>query len=70
MRRRLHILKEYLRYVKHKQYVESRVVELRSKITMEAIEFGCADKQTRILFLKYNEYLKKIRRYWLIIFKL
>tara|TARA_Y100000589_G_scaffold327052_1_gene368124 strand:+ start:7016 stop:7210 length:195 start_codon:yes stop_codon:yes gene_type:complete len=54
------ILKDYLRYKKHKQYVEERVVELRSKITMEAIETGCADKQSRRLFLKYNEYLKNL----------
>tara|TARA_B100000963_G_scaffold85829_1_gene73460 strand:- start:13217 stop:13414 length:198 start_codon:yes stop_codon:yes gene_type:complete len=62
MRRRLHILKDYLRYKKHKQYVEERVVELRSKITMEAIETGCADKQSRRLFLKYNEYLKNLSK--------
>jgi hypothetical protein len=61
MRRRLHILKEYLRYKKHIRYVEERVVELRSKITMEAMETGCADKQTRRLFFKYNEYLLKIQ---------
>ena len=60
MRRRLHILKEYLRYRKHISYVEKRVVNLRSKITIEAIETGCADKQTRRLFLKYNEYLKTL----------
>ena len=54
MRRRLHILKEYLRYKKHIKYIEERVEELRSKIVMEAIETGCADKQSRRLFLKYN----------------
>jgi len=62
VRNRLQILKDYLRYKKHKQYVESRVVELRSKITMESIETGCADKHTRRLFLKYNEYLKNIEK--------
>ena len=60
MRRRLHILKEYLRYKKHIKYVEERVVELRSKITMEAIETGCVDKQSRRLFLKYNHYFKSL----------
>ena len=60
MRRRLHILKEYLRYKKHISYVEKRVVDLRRRITMEAIETGCADKQTRILFLKYNSYLTSL----------
>lgn len=62
MRRRLHILKEYLRYKKHISYVETRVVDLRRKITKEAIETGCANKLTRILFLKYNEYLKKLNK--------
>ena len=62
MRKRLHILKEYLRYKKHISYVETRVVDLRRKITKEAIETGCANKQTRILFLKYNEYLKKLNK--------
>ena len=60
MRRRLHILKEYLRYKKHIKYIEERVEELRSKIVMEAIETGCADKQSRRLFLKYNNYLKSL----------
>ena len=51
---------QYLKQKRHRSYVEERVVELRSKITMEAIETGCADKQTRRLFLKYNEYLKSL----------
>lgn len=50
----------YLRKKRHKQYVEERVLDLRRKITMEAIESGCADKQSRRLFLKYNEYLKTL----------
>jgi len=62
MRKRLHILKEYLRYKKHISYVETRVVDLRRKIAKEAIETGCADKQTRRLFLKYNEYLKNLNK--------
>lgn len=53
-------LSQYLRQKRHKLYVEERVLELRSKITIEAIATGCADKQTRRLFLKYNEYLKSL----------
>lgn len=52
--------RQYLRKQKHKSYVESRVVQLRSQITMEAIENGCVDENTRQLFLKYNEYLKSL----------
>tara|TARA_Y100001972_G_scaffold123859_1_gene171844 strand:- start:214 stop:408 length:195 start_codon:yes stop_codon:yes gene_type:complete len=60
MRRRLHLLKEYLKYKKHQSFVESRVVELRRKITKESIETGCADELTRTLFIKYNNYLKSL----------
>jgi hypothetical protein len=61
MRRRLHILKEYLKYKKHILYVESRVVELRSEICRQALMYGNVDKTTRKLFLKYNEYLLLLR---------
>lgn len=60
MRRRLHILKEYLKYKKHQSLIEERVVELRRKITKESIETGCADELTRTLFIKYNNYLKSL----------
>ena len=61
MRRRLHILREYLRYKRHISYVESRVVELRSSICRQAVMYGTVDNLTRDLFLKYNEYLKLLR---------
>ena len=61
MRKRLHILKEYLRYKKHVSYVESRVVELRNSICRQAIMYGNVDRTTRDLFLKYNDYLKLLR---------
>ena len=61
MRRRLHILREYLRYKRHVSYVESRVVELRSSICRQAVMYGTVDNVTRDLFLKYNEYLKLLR---------
>ena len=52
--------RKYIRFQRHKNYIEKRVLELRSKITIEAIETGCADELTRTLFLKYNDYLKNI----------
>ncbi len=61
MRRRRHILKEYLRYKRHVNYVESRVVELRNQICQQAVMYGSVDNLTRDLFLKYNEYLKLLR---------
>ena len=61
MRRRLHILREYLRYKRHVSYVESRVVELRNQICQQAVMYGSVDNLTRDLFLKYNEYLKLLR---------
>ena len=61
MRRRLHILKQYLKYKRHISYVESRVVELRASICKQAVLYGTVDNLTRDLFLKYNNYLKLIR---------
>ena len=53
-------LSKHLRLRKHKSYVESRVLEIRSMITIQAIENGCVDKELRKLFIKYNEYLKTL----------
>jgi len=61
MRKRLHILKQYLKYKRHISYVESRVVELRASICKQAVLYGSVDNLTRDLFLKYNNYLKLIR---------
>ena len=51
---------KYLRLRLHISYVEQRVVELRAKICSQAIEYGCADTYDRKMFLKYNNYLKKL----------
>ena len=61
MRKRLHILKQYLKYKRHISYVESRVVELRASICKQAVLYGTVDNLTRDLFLKYNNYLKLLR---------
>ena len=62
MRRRIHILKQYLKYKKHISYVEARVVELRGRICKQAVMYGNVDKTTRELFAKYNKYLLKLRQ--------
>ena len=61
MRKRLHILKQYLKYKRHISYVESRVVELRASICKQAVMYGTVDNVTRDLFLKYNNYLILLR---------
>lgn len=61
MRKRLHILKEYLKYKRHISYVEARVVELRGSICKQAVLYGNVDKTTRELFIKYNAYLILLR---------
>ena len=61
MRRRLHILKQYLRYKKHYAYVESRTLNLRGKICHQACLYGTVDQTTRDLYLKYNSYLIRLQ---------
>jgi len=62
MRRRKHILKEYLRYRKHIDYVQNRTLELRSKICKQACLYGNVDQHTRKLYLKYNRYLQLLKQ--------
>jgi len=61
MRNYRHELKQYLRYKKHYNYVESRVVELRNKICKDATVYGTIGTRTRDLYLKYNNYLLKLK---------
>ena len=61
MRRYRDELKKYLRYKKHYDYVESRVVELRNKICQDAILYGTIGTTTRRLYLKYNKYLINLK---------
>ncbi len=60
MRNYKHELVKYLRYKKHYNYVESRVVELRNKICQDATKYGTIGTRTRDLYLKYNNYLIKL----------
>jgi hypothetical protein len=60
MRRRKHILQDYLRRKRHILYVEKRVVELRGDICQQAVLYGTVDAKTRDFYLKYNGYLVKL----------
>ncbi len=58
MKKRLYILKEYLKYKKHIAYVENRVLEVRQSICKQAIIYGVVNETHRELYLKYTDYLK------------
>ena len=61
MRRRKHILQQYLRYTRHIDYVRRRTLELRSKLCKQACLYGTVDNTTRELYLKYNRYLQLLK---------
>jgi hypothetical protein len=52
---------KYLKYKKHYAYVEKRTVELRAKICNDAAMHGTINTITRNLYLKYNNYLLKLK---------
>ena len=52
----------YVRKIQHIKYVENCVVEQRNRIMKSAIMYGKVDPVSRELFLKYNEYLIKLKR--------
>ncbi len=55
-------LGRYIRKLRHKRYVEDMVTTMRGRVCKQAILYGVVDKRTRELYLKYNEYLKKLNR--------
>jgi len=61
MRRYRDELIKYLRYKKHYAYVEQRTVQLRAKICRDATLYGSIGTVTRKLYLKYNNYLIKLK---------
>ena len=61
MRNYKHELINYLKYKKHLSYVETRLMNLRNKICKQAVLYGDVDDVTRQLYLKYTNYLKKIK---------
>ena len=52
----------YVRKIQHIKYVENCVVEQRNRIMKSAIMYGKVDPVSRELFLKYNDYLIKLKR--------
>ena len=52
---------KYLKYRKHYGYVEKRTLELRAKICNDAAMYGTINTVTRDLYLKYNNYLIKLK---------
>jgi len=61
MRRYKDELIKYLRYKKHVSAIETRLMHLRNKICKQAVLYGDVDQVTREQYLKYNNYLKKLR---------
>jgi hypothetical protein len=53
-------MKYFNRRLRHKNYVENRVTELRHEICMDAIHNGDINQLKRHWLLKYNEHLKHI----------
>jgi len=52
----------YIRKQQHYKYVESCAVEQRNEIMKSAIMYGKVDSVSRELFLKYSEYLIKLKQ--------
>lgn len=50
----------YIRKLRHKRYVEEMVTVMRDRVCKQAVLYGSSDANTRKLYLKYNEYLKKL----------
>lgn len=51
-----------LRYKKHIMYVEKTVTDLYKQISEQAVKYGYVDQDARSRFLKYNEYLIKLKQ--------
>jgi hypothetical protein len=52
----------YIRKQQHIKYVEQCVIKQRDQIMKSAILYGRVDSVSRELFLKYNEYLIKLKQ--------
>ena len=52
----------YLRRQRHIHYVESYVIQLRTRLCSQAIMYRNVDRNIRDLFLKYNEYLRQLKK--------
>ena len=52
----------YVRKIQHIKYVEACVIKQRNRIMKSAVMYGNVDFVSRELFLKYNEYLIKLKQ--------
>ena len=52
----------YIRKQQHIKYVEACVIKQRDQIMKSAILYGRVDSVSRELFLKYNDYLIKLKQ--------
>lgn len=52
----------YVRKIQHIKYVEQCVIKQRDQIMKSAILYGRVDSVSRELFLKYNDYLIKLKQ--------
>jgi len=52
----------YIRKQQHIKYVEACVIKQRDQIMKSAILYGKVDSVSRELFLKYNDYLIKLKQ--------
>ena len=52
----------YIRKIQHIKYVEACVIKQRDRIMKSAVMYGNVDSVNRELFLKYNEYLIKLKQ--------
>ena len=51
----------FIRKHQHIKYVEASTVEQRGKVIKAALLYGKVPPVTRALFLKYNDYLNKLK---------
>ena len=52
----------YIRKIQHIKYVEACVIKQRDRIMKSVVMYGNVDSVDRELFLKYNEYLIKLKQ--------
>ena len=51
----------YIRKLQHLKYVESQVVQRRANVIKMALLFGKINSLDRELFMKYNDYLQRLK---------
>lgn len=51
----------YIRKIQHIKYVEKMVVDRRANVIKMALLFGKINSLDRELFMKYNDYLQRLK---------